>query len=437
MSVKQLSIKANMIWNSVGSLTYLGCQWLMTVLIVRMGGFADSGLLGIAMTVVGTFGTFANYKMGTYQISDIKRENELGEYFGFRCITLGIAFVACMAYSCLTNPQALLTIALFFIYKSVGLLIDILHGLDQQNRRMDYIGKSFIAQGVALLAGFVGAYLATNSLDIAIIAMTALSLGVLFLFDIPKASQFEKLRIGIGRKKALFFFKTLFPAVLASVAASAIFMVPTQYLFWAVGDEALGIYQAVAAPALVIQMGAVYLYGPLLDIFPKLFFGGDRAGFRLLLLKTVAGVACVGIVCSVALEFFGSWVLQLLYGESIAPYVYLLQPIILSTIMTAYLWFFGDLLIALRDFKANFIGNVAAFAVVIPLSFLCVNLWGMNGVSFAGAAACLVGVAVLLVALVRRSRAGIGDGGSAVEKGIAAEQTDDGAESEPREETRR
>lgn len=179
MSVKQLSIKANMIWNSVGSLAYLGCQWLMTVLIVRMGGFADSGLLGIAMTVVGTFGTFANYKMGTYQISDIKRENELGEYFGFRCITLGIAFVACMAYSCLTNPQALLTIALFFIYKSVGLLIDILHGLDQQNRRMDYIGKSFIAQGVALLAGFVGAYLATSSLDIAIIAMTVLSLGVL------------------------------------------------------------------------------------------------------------------------------------------------------------------------------------------------------------------------------------------------------------------
>ena len=153
-------------------------------------------------------------------------------------------------------------------------------------------------------------------------------------------------------------------------------------------------------------MGAMYLYGPLLDIFPKLYFSGDRKGFRGLLLKTVAGIAAVGIVCSIVLEFIGSWALQLLFGESIAPYVYLLQPIILSTAMTAYLWFFGDLLIALRDFRANFIGNIAAFVVVIPLSFICVNTWDMNGVSFAGAGACAVGVAVLLALLLWRMRSG-------------------------------
>lgn len=409
MGVKPLSIKANMIWNSVGSLTYLACQWLMTVLIVRLssGSFDDAGLLSLAMSVVGIFGTFANYKMGTYQISDIKHENELGEYFGFRCITLGLAFVACMVYACLTcPPYALITIALFFVYKAVGLLIDILHGLDQQNRRMDYIGKSFIIQGVALIVGFFGAYVLTRNLNIAIVAMTALSLVVLFAYDIPKASQFEKLRIRISWKKAAFFFKTSLPAVIASLAASALFTIPKQYLYFVFGDASLGIYSSVASPALIIQMGAMYLYGPLLDIFPKLYFSGDRKGFGGLLLKTVAGIAAVGIVCSIVLEFIGSWALQLLFGESIAPYVYLLQPIILSTAMTAYLWFFGDLLIALRDFRANFIGNIAAFVVVIPLSFICVNTWDMNGVSFAGAGACAVGVAVLLALLLWRMRSG-------------------------------
>ena len=407
MSVKPLSIKANMIWNSAGSLFYLGCQWMMTVLIVRLsaGNYDDAGLLSLAMSVVGMFGTFANYKMGTYQISDINHENKLGEYFGFRCVTLSIAFVACMVYAALTcPPYALVTIVLFFMYKAVGLLIDILHGLDQQNRRMDYIGKSFFAQGVALLVGFVTVYGLTHSLNLAIVAMTALSLVVLFAFDIPKASQFESLRIRIDRKKAAFFFKTSLPAVIASLAASALFTIPKQYLYFAFGDASLGIYSSVAAPALIIQMGAVYLYGPLLDIFPKLYFSGDRAGFRSLLLKTVAGIAAVGVACSIVLEFIGSWALQLLFGDSIAPYVYLLQPIILSTAMTAYLWFFGDLLITLRDFKANFIGNVAAFIVVIPLSFVCVNLWDMNGVSFAGASACFVGVCVLLFNLLRRVR---------------------------------
>ncbi|MEG0503275.1 MAG: polysaccharide biosynthesis C-terminal domain-containing protein, partial [Raoultibacter sp.] len=126
--------------------------------------------------------------------------------------------------------------------------------------------------------------------------------------------------------------------------------------------------------------------------------------FKLLLIKTIAGIAGVAIVCAIILEFIGPWALELLFGEGIAPYVFLLQPILLSTVMTAYLWFFGDLLIALRDFKAYFIGNVVAFLVVIPLSFLCVNQWEMNGVSFAGAAACFVGVLILFFFLVRRLR---------------------------------
>lgn len=97
----QLSVKANMLWNSLGSMTYLACQWLITIVVVRLSsGYEDAGLLSLAMSVVGIFGTFANYKMGTYQISDISRENTLGEYMGFRCLTLAGSFVACMAYAC-------------------------------------------------------------------------------------------------------------------------------------------------------------------------------------------------------------------------------------------------------------------------------------------------------------------------------------------------
>lgn len=404
--IQPLSTRQNMLWNSVGSMVYLGCQWLTTVLVVRLSsGYDDAGLLSLAMSVVGIFGTLANYKMGTYQISDIKHENKLEEYLGFRCFTLGLAFVACMVYAYFTcSASALLTIALFFLFKAVGLLIDILHGADQQNRRMDYIGKSFIAQGVSTLAVFALVFWLSQNLNLAIVAMTAAALAVLIVFDIPKTRRFERVEMKLTRGKALFFLKTSLPAVLASLSASAIFTIPKQYLSVVSGDAALGIYASVAAPALIIQMGAMYLYGPLLDVFPRLFFGGDRRGFRNLLLKTIGGIMAVSIACSVLLEFVGSWALQLLFGESIAPYVYLLQPIILSTVATAFLWFFGDLLITLRNFKANFLGNAAAFVAVVPLTFPFVNQWNMNGVSFAGIVACLIGVLVLLTFLLRTIR---------------------------------
>lgn len=406
---EKLSVKANMLWNSVGSMTYLACQWLVTIVVVRLasGAFDDAGVLSLAMSVVGIFGTFANYKMGTYQISDIRRENTVGEYMGFRCLTLAGAFIACMIYAALTcSVDALLTIALFYVFKGVGLLIDILHGVDQVNRRMDYIGKSFMLQGVSTLAAFAAIYAVTQNLNAAIVAMMVAAAAVLVLFDLPHCQRFERVRLGISRKKALFFLRTSLPAVIASVAASAIFTIPKQYLALRFGDASLGVYASVAAPALIIQMGAQYLYGPLLDIFPTLFFKGDRRGFVALLGKTVAGIIAVAVVCAIVLEFIGTWALELLFGETIAPYVYLLQPIILSTAATAFLWFFGDLLITLRNFWANFAGNVAAFVAVVPLTFLCVNEWGGNGVSFAGTGACLVGVVLLLVFLVRAIRRG-------------------------------
>ena len=422
---EKLSVRANMIWNSVGSMTYLACQWLTTIFVVRLSsGYDDAGILSLAMSVVGIFGTFANYKMGTYQISDIRHENTVGEYLGFRCLTLAGAFVACMVYAALTcDPAALVTIALFYAFKAVGLVIDILHGVDQVNRRMDYIGKSFILQGVSTLAAFVAVYVATASLDAAIVAMLVAAAVVLFSFDVPHCRRFERIRISLTREKAVFFLKTSLPAVVASVAASAIFTIPKQYLAIAAGSAALGIYSSVAAPALVIQMGAQYLYGPLLDIFPKLFFEGNVRGFAALLLKTVAGIVGVTVACAVVLEFIGAWALALLFGDSIVPYVYLLQPIIVSTAATAFLWFFGDLLITLRHFWANFAGNVAAFLAVIPLTFVCVDTWGMNGVSFAGAGACLVGVAILFGFMLRVVKKGpdrvfrTGDGGFDEAKG--------------------
>ena len=42
-----------MAWNSIGSLFYSGCQWLTTVLIVRLTtGYDAAGVLALAMAVV-------------------------------------------------------------------------------------------------------------------------------------------------------------------------------------------------------------------------------------------------------------------------------------------------------------------------------------------------------------------------------------------------
>ena len=74
---KALSLRQNIFWNTAGSAIYLGCQWLITILVVRLSasGFTNSGLLTLAMANTNIFYSIAIFNMRAYQVSDV-----LGKY---------------------------------------------------------------------------------------------------------------------------------------------------------------------------------------------------------------------------------------------------------------------------------------------------------------------------------------------------------------------
>lgn len=404
-----LSIKLNMLWNSAGSLAYLGCQWLITVLVVRLSdGYDAAGTLSLAMSVYNMFSSLAIYRMYTYQVSDVTHENSVGEYFALRLITCGAALSLILVYAAATCPlDSLAAIGLYAVYKIASLLIDVLHGLDQQNHRMDYIGKSLSMQGAASLVIFCIAMVLTNSLEISIAGMTAAIVLIGIVYDLPRSTRFEALRIGISRKKALHLLGYCLPIVIAAVACGAAPSIPRQYLAAFSGSSALGIYASVAAPVAIIQMGASYIYNPLLGYFSEAYANKNMGQLAILLIKAAGGIAALGIVSALALYWLGEPLLVLFFGESISPYVYLLTPIIAVAMVTAFVWFLNDVLVAIRDFKGSFIGNMAAAISSIPLTLYFVPLFDMNGVSFASLAAygfgALIMLACLVAALLRKS----------------------------------
>ena len=150
---KTLSIKLNMFWNTVGSLTNLGCQWLITILVVRLSdGYSAAGIYSLAMSIFNMFSQLAQYRMYTVQIADVERKNSAGEYLTFRFFTTFIAFAMLAVYSIATcRIGTVPAILLYALYKTAGLVIDVMHANDQVGHRMDYIGKSLIMQGIGSL----------------------------------------------------------------------------------------------------------------------------------------------------------------------------------------------------------------------------------------------------------------------------------------------
>ena len=392
-----LSIKKNMLWNSAGSLINLGCQWLISVLIVRLStGYDAAGIYSLGISTYNIFGSIAQYRMYTYQVSDVKNENTTGEYLTFRLITGLSALVLCSIYGVATcSPAAWATIALYALYKTATLIIDVFHACDQRFHRMDFIGISLALQGAISLACFVLAFGSTGSVELALVLMT---LGICLigsLYDFRKTSSFGRVDLGISRQKAIYLLAKCFPVVVAGIAASATSSLPRQALSNIMGNTVLGAYASVSAPVAIIQMGASYIYNPMLGYFSERFAENDLTGFKQLLAKTMGGIFAVGACCVAGFALVGPQFLSLVFGESITDYVYLLVPMVISAIVAGVQWFINDLLIALRSFRPTLVSAIISLAATFALESPLITRYGPNGVTLTNIVASLIALVVM------------------------------------------
>ena len=398
---EKLSLKANMMWSSVGSLTRLGCNYLVSsVLVVRLAaGFDAAGMLALAMAIANLVNPIADFRLRTVQVTDVTGERSSREYVGLRSVLSVVAFAVGVVYSLATTSYDVLpVISLYLVYSLATNFIEVFHAIDQKHLRLDYAGKSYMMQGIGTLVGFVAGLWFFDSLLVAVGAMTAVVILVGAVYDAPRARVFEPIfpQVRIGR--AIKTLVSLAPLVVAQIAATSVLTVPRQMLAVSEGAQALGVYQAVASLAVIVQMGATYVYSPLMGVFAERFHSNKRAAL-LLLWKTIGGIVLIAALAALGLALAGEPVLTLLFGEKIRGNTYLLQPAILCTVITAFSWFFNDLLLSVRDYAASFVGNVVACVVALVIARPFVDWFGMNGVSWVGVAAYASGVLVLAIFL--------------------------------------
>ena len=397
-----LSIKENMIWNATGSLIYLGCQWLVTVLVAQLSSdYEAAGLLAIAMAVANLFVPIALYKIRSFQVSDINNEYSTGEYVAFRLITIIIGFILTSLYALFTNSvNTFVVIEAYLVFRGSEVFTDVLHGVDQKHCRMDYCGKSMMARGVLLLLSFGLAMTLTDNLLLSIISMSVTNYPIL-LVDIKWASQFERLAPVFSVKKMKALALECFPAVAGMVCCSAVTSFVRQYYGSLAGEEALGIYATVCTPAVIIQAGASYVYAPILNTFAEFFSKGDKKSFARILRKAVFSIAVLTVMAIVVSYFFGSYFLNLIFGEEIASYWTLLSVALISTAATAYAALASDVEITVRDMKGNLLGNAVSLIIALLIMHNLIMLFDMNGISLSIAISYLCGTAYMFLSMHR------------------------------------
>ena len=389
--------KSNVIWNTVGSVFYSACQWIITIIVVHVATYETAGHLSLAMTMSSSFSAISLFSMRNYQVSDVKEEFNTNQYVSSRIWTCLIAFLGCVVIAPFGHSLfQTLCIDAFMLIRVAEAIVDVMHGIDQKYEKYDFIGLSFIYRGVVTVGVFTLMLYFTNNLLLTLFVMAVINLLVAVFFDCKKTYGLEKFKVVLRERGIVTLLKKCFPLVIFTFFLSLENLIPKNVLESVYGATELGIYSSIASPTLVVQVFASVVFSPFLPMFSKIYYEGEFDKFRKLLHKTYFMLVALCVVVTVGALLLGRFGLTILFGEDILEHYYLFMPIVYCTLLTGMCWIISAIVILLRKIKELLIAIIIDFGICLAITYPVITRFGKNGVSIVQ----LISLPILVVVMM-------------------------------------
>lgn len=390
---KQISI------NSAGAFALMFFQWLISVLLVRMGGFADAGVFSLAMSVSNVFGAVAGFGLRTYQISDAGNEFTQNQYLYGRITTILLSFAVSILYLICDNvysPQGKWAIFFYVCFVNCYNLADIMYGTMQLNGKLELAGYSCILKSAICLAASITTYYFSHDLVASIAVMVAGTALVTVFYDIR---NYRAVGVGPGGRGDLSAVKKLLlrcvPLMVSALLPLVTVAIPRRALAGQMGEEYLGYYASLFAPTAVITTMAPAALTGFIPRFAGIWQKNDKKAF---LRQT--GMCALGIVgftglVAVAALTVGKPAVRLIFGEEIMPYYDLLYVAIAVSGMNALNMLGDNLLVCMRRTKTVPLIAAIDLITVTALSGHFIRTFGIYGTAWVMLAGYAVHVLLL------------------------------------------
>jgi len=264
------------------------------------------------------------------------------------------------------------------IFRANEAFIDVLHGIDQKKWRMDYIGISLIIRGISMLIIFAVLTRSSGLLP-AIIGMAGITILIGIIFDIPKTKKLAQYTT-YNFKKIISLLKKCFPLMLVILSGMTIVTFSRLSIERIYGEEALGIYAAVTAPTMIIQVAIAALFAPLSNIFAECLKTGKKSKFIRIFIGFSGVIIISTFIFYILSDYLGKWGLNLLYNDPIiVSHAYLLPGACIAVGCSAAMWFMNLVFVATRDIKGIFICNMIGVVICIAAANIFLVNFGTEG----------------------------------------------------------
>ncbi len=387
----QNSLRKNIAWTFVGNVVYAACQWLILVVLARMGTTATVGQFALALAITTPVIMLTSLQLRWVQATDSGGEFDFRDCLVLRLLsTLLALFLAVMVGVLFGYDRTTIGIvAALATAKGIEAICDVFYGWYQQHERMELISYSLMIRGPLSVAAVALGFWWTHSLLFACISLAAAWALTLFVYDVPWAIHFGRDVVHLPlfprlhwRKLQAIFVRALPVGLTAGVIALQI-NTPRFFVEQEFGEAQLGIF---AAMAFVLRAAETFVRAVNQSAMPRLsrhLRENDLRSFRAVLRKLIGLGAAGGLTAVLLSMLCGRLFLQHVYGAEYAE-----SPGVLTLLVVGMAVAFALLpaevgLRSMRRFWTILGIHAAGLPLFIGLTWWWVPQYGLWGAAFA------------------------------------------------------
>lgn len=357
------------------------------MLIIRVTGIKDAGIMTIAMAISNLVVTVGKFGVRNYQVTDLVRSFSFKTYLITRFIStiammmLSMCYIVYEYYFLSTSVNKLFIIFVTCAIYAVDALEDVFLGEFQLEGRLDVSSVVYIVRWSATILVFGMGLIISHNLLMSVLITFFFTGSFSLLINGYISKEFavfdEEKNKGEGKWLQLLL-------QCAPLFAGAFFMMyltnsPKYAIERYLSDEVQACFGFVSMPIFAIELLNNFLYQPKLVKMAIAWDGGKLGEFKKYIVIQCTMLVGLTIICIMGADIFGIPILSLLYNVNLIEYRRVLLVLLLGGGFLALVGFYAVLLTIMRKqtwmMYAYIVDSFLALIVMNP-SVRYGGVWG-------------------------------------------------------------
>lgn len=397
--------KRDYIWNTAAGCINAAEAVVMSMVVTRVTGLADAGMLTMAFAVGNLMMTVGKFGVRNYQVTDVGNQFSFSTYLTVRLMTVLTMIVTVCTYLGYMRVRAGYSLdktgivfAICMIY-AVEALEDLIWGYYQQKGKL-YVGAAmFCLRWGGILLLFPIALYSSHDLAHTLLVCLGVStiiflilLGVSYPRLCSREDRFSELVRGKADwRQAWKLLRMVFPLFGISFLSFYENNAPKYAIDACLSDEVQACYGFVAMPVFVIGLLNNLIYQPTLVPMAVEWEQGQWERFGKRIARQLVVIVALTIACMGGAYLLGIPVLSLLYNTNLTAYKGELLVLLMASAFLATSGYQSVVLTIIRCQRMLLLPHcVVAIIAAVGLPFIVAKYGTM------GAAVCYLALMILL-----------------------------------------